>query len=131
MQVLVNTSNNTELHNHHGHNPDDDFDIYLPAKNVVAEQLYELDKMPRTIDDAVDLKRTNGPQGGRFDLGDPSQLATVKTGWMRGGFDEDGLWPEPADPREILRRVIRRQAEADYESIIDGSAASKVTGDPS
>ena len=66
MQVLVNTSNNTELHNHHGHNPDDDFDIYLPAKNVVAEQLYELDKMPRTIDDAVDLKRTNGPQGGRF-----------------------------------------------------------------
>ena len=72
-----------------------------------------------------------GPQGGRFDLGDPSQLATVKTGWMRGGFDEDGLWPEPADPREILRRVIRRQAEADYESIIDGSAASKVTGDPS
>ena len=72
-----------------------------------------------------------GPQGGRFDLGDPYQLATVKTGWMRGGFDEDGLWPEPADPREILRRVIRRQAEADYESIIDGSAASKVTGDPS
>ena len=64
-----------------------------------------------------------GPDGETYDLGDPSQLAAVKAGWLRGGFDDAGLWPGPADPREILRRLIRRQAEKDYESIIDGAAA--------
>jgi len=73
----------------------------------------------------------SGPDGAEFDLGDPSQLAAVKAGWLRGGFDDAGLWPVNADPREILRRVIRRQSQADYESIIDGSAAASAAGNAS
>ena len=60
-----------------------------------------------------------GPDGSSFDLADPSLLATVKAGWLRDGFVDDGLWPEHADPGEILRRVIRKECRARYESILE------------
>ena len=69
-----------------------------------------------------------GIDGRRFDLSDPSQLAEVKAGWLRDGFAGHELWPDPADPAEILRRIIRKQTRANYESIIDGTAAARAGG---
>ena len=54
---------NTAMHDHHGHNHDENFDMYLPAKNAVADQFYHSDPpRPKTIDDALQLKRDNGTQ---------------------------------------------------------------------
>ncbi len=98
---------------------------FVTAKDVtdpgLRAMLEAFDRMPMVP----------GSDGREFDLGDPSQLAEVRAGWLRGGFDDAGLWPDPADPREILRRIIRRQSEADYESIIDGSAAANAAGNAS
>ena len=62
-----------------------------------------------------------GPDGEPLDLGDPAALAEIKAGWLRGGFDDAGLWDSDADPGEILRRIVRRQAGAHYAAISDGS----------
>ena len=62
-----------------------------------------------------------GPDGRRFDLADPGVLAEVKAGWLRGGFEGDGLWPADADPGEILRRIVRDQTREDYRGIVEGT----------
>ena len=48
-------------------------------------------------------------------------LAEVKAGWLRGGFEGDGLWPADADPGEILRRIVRDQTRARYRAIVEGA----------
>ncbi|MAD78785.1 MAG: hypothetical protein CMJ51_05385 [Planctomycetaceae bacterium] len=68
-----------------------------------------------------------GPDGEVLDLGDPAALSEIKAGWLRGGFDDAGLWPADADPGEILRRIVRRQAEANYLAI----AAGEIRPEPS
>ncbi len=69
-----------------------------------------------------------GPDGRTFDLADPGVLAEVKAGWLRGGFEEDGLWPADADPGEILRRIVRDQTRDRYRAIVEGTVEPISTG---
>ena len=61
-----------------------------------------------------------GPAGATYDLADPAVLAEVKAGWLRGGWSDAGLWSAESDPTEMFRRLVRRQAEADYRRVIAG-----------
>lgn len=65
-----------------------------------------------------------GPAGATWDLDDPSVLAEVKAGWLRGGWSDAGLWPTESDPTEMFRRLVRRQAEADYRSVLEAARSS-------
>ncbi|MAD19277.1 MAG: hypothetical protein CMJ52_03535 [Planctomycetaceae bacterium] len=60
-----------------------------------------------------------GPDDASYDLADPSTLATVKKGWLRRGWADEGLWPSEGDPTEILRRIARAHFRSAYRSIID------------
>jgi ABC-type Fe3+ transport system substrate-binding protein len=65
-----------------------------------------------------------GPAGASYDLSNPDLLAEVKAGWLRGGWSDAGLWPSESDPTEMFRRLIRRQARADYDRVIRGEGRS-------
>ena len=77
--------------------------------STLREMLERFDAMPIVV----------GPSGKEWNLSDPSLLAEVKAGWLRGGWADAGLWSTEDDPTEMFRRLVRRQAEADYESILD------------
>lgn len=76
----------------------------------LAEMIRRFDAMPIVP----------GPDGTSEDLSDPTVLEKVKRGWLRRGWADDGLWPSEADPSEIFRRLVRRQAAENYRAIIDG-----------
>ncbi len=78
----------------------------------LAEMLRRFDAMPTVP----------GPGGVTEDLADPSVLERVKRGWLRNGWLDDGLWPPEADPTEIFRRLVRREAAANYLAIVEGPA---------
>lgn len=76
---------------------------------TLREMLERFDAMPIVV----------GPAGKEWNLNDPSLLAEVKAGWLRGGWSDAGLWSTEDDPTEMFRRLVRRQAEANYEAILD------------
>lgn len=59
-----------------------------------------------------------GPNGAMFDLVDPDDLATLKAGWLRGGWADEGLWPEAAKPTDVMRRLLGAQFRANYQAIV-------------
>jgi len=76
----------------------------------LAEMIRRFDAMPIVP----------GPGGTEEDLNDPAILEKVKRGWLRRGWAKDGLWPAEADPSEMFRRLVRRQARDHYRAIIEG-----------
>lgn len=64
------------------------------------------------------LPRVEGPDGVVYDMNDPEDLAAIKAGWLRGGWDDAGLWPAEADPGMVLRRVWGDWFAEQYRAII-------------
>jgi len=60
-----------------------------------------------------------GPDGQTFSLDSAEALQTIKAGWLRGGWAEVGLWPDPASPDDVLRRRFARFFRSKYESIVE------------
>lgn len=60
-----------------------------------------------------------GPDGTTYDMADPEDLAAVKAGWLRGGWDDAGLWPLHADPPMVLRRNWGDWFAGQYRTIIN------------
>lgn len=44
------------------------------------------------------------PGGTTMALWDPANIATLRTGWLKGEWKDDGLWPAGASPAIDLRR---------------------------
>jgi hypothetical protein len=65
-----------------------------------------------------------GPDDTSYDLDDLATLEVVKTGWLRRGWADEGLWPSEGDPTEILRRIARAHFRAAYQSIIDSKGSA-------
>jgi len=59
------------------------------------------------------------PGGASLSLGAATDLPAIKAGWLDGGFADDALWPEGADPRERARMLWSAQFRANYERIIE------------
>jgi ABC-type Fe3+ transport system substrate-binding protein len=57
------------------------------------------------------------PDGATKDLGDPANLAALRSGWLKGEWKDKGLWPDGASPTIDLRRrcaaLVAASAEAD------------------
>ena len=69
----------------------------------------------------------SGPDGARYDLADPESLATVKAGWLRGGWKnaEPPLWPRESQPDQAMRRDAREFFRQNYREIVQiGDGAS-------
>ena len=80
-------------------------DVDDPDLKAMLEQF---DAMPTVV----------GPDGVTYDMSDPEVLATVKAGWLRGGWNEDGLWPEFAEPAMVLRRHWGEWFADQYQAVI-------------
>jgi hypothetical protein len=54
------------------------------------------------------------PGGTTLALWDPANLATLKTGWLKGEWKAEGLWPAGTSPTIDLRRrcaaLVAKQA---------------------
>ena len=50
-----------------------------------------------------ELPAVPGPGGASYPLADLASLGPVKSGWLRGGWKDEGLWPEGASPAELFR----------------------------
>ena len=102
---------------------------YPPGAQIVTAadvEDPELKEMLRRFDA---MPSVPGPDGKEFDLADPSVLAEVKAGWLRGGWESDGLWPENADPSHFLRRSLGGFFVEQYESILKEGRHAHARGD--
>jgi iron(III) transport system substrate-binding protein len=50
-----------------------------------------------------ELPTVPGPGGTSYSLADLASLGPVRSGWLRGGWKGEGLWPEGASPAELFR----------------------------
>ncbi len=67
------------------------------------------------------LPTIEGPNGTTLDLNSPKDLPTIRKGWLKGGFAQDGLWKDPEQPRTIMRRRFNAFFENQYREIIESS----------
>jgi ABC-type thiamine transport system substrate-binding protein len=77
---------------------------------VLREMLDRFDAMPAVP----------APGGGELSLDGDDHLSEIKTGWLRGGWRDEGLWHPDARPADILRRrfaVFFRRAYRDVVEI--------------
>ena len=102
----------------------------VTASDVTDPDLIEM----LTLFDA--MPSISGPDGSSYDLADAEVLKTVKAGWLRGGWSDDELWPEKADPSQYLRVQLGAYFSENYRQIIQRSKAtgrqanaSQLTGD--
>lgn len=78
---------------------------------ALREMLERFDAMP-TIP---------GPQGATYSLADPSVLAAVRDGWLRGGWSDAELWPRERGPEETLRSLAAAFFRGNYEWVAEAS----------
>jgi ABC-type Fe3+ transport system substrate-binding protein len=68
------------------------------------------------------LPAVPSPGGGSVSLAPgpdlSARLATVRGGWLREGWNAEGLWPPEASPADELRRDLRRSFEAEYRAVL-------------
>lgn len=64
------------------------------------------------------LPTVEGPEGTTFELQNPEHLATVRQGWLRGGWAEQRLWHVHANPRDVLRVRFTEFFRRNYEEIV-------------
>jgi hypothetical protein len=67
------------------------------------------------------LPTIEGPHGVTFDLNDPQSLSAVRTGWIKGGFAQSGLWEEREKSPTIMRRKFNAFFANQYRKIIDSA----------
>jgi hypothetical protein len=65
-----------------------------------------------------------GPNGTRIDLADESTLAQVREGWMRGKWQDAGLWGANDVPADVLRRILSDGFKANLQRVIALSGRS-------
>lgn len=61
---------------------------------VLAAMLAEFDRLPIV----------SGPEGTAYDLNDPTALAAVRAGWLKGGWKAAGLWGADDAPADVFRQ---------------------------
>jgi iron(III) transport system substrate-binding protein len=64
----------------------------------------------------------DAPGGATESLGSREGRAAVRAGWLKGGWKDDGLWPEGAAPADELRRRMGAFFGAQYERIAGAGA---------
>lgn len=97
-----------------------------PASSAIVSAEDVTDPTLKNWLEAFDaLPTLAGPGGVSFDLNDPAALAAVRTGWIKGGFAQSGLWDKRDQPRTIMRRQFNAFFENQYRSIIE--SAEKIT----
>ena len=67
------------------------------------------------------LPTIEGPHGVTFDLNDPQSLSAVRTGWIKGGFAQSGLWEVREQSPTIMRRKFNAFFSNQYRKIIDSA----------
>jgi hypothetical protein len=67
------------------------------------------------------LPTIEGPHGVTFDLNDPQSLSAVRTGWIKGGFAQSGLWEVREQSPTIMRRKFNAFFANQYRKIIDSA----------
>jgi iron(III) transport system substrate-binding protein len=78
----------------------------------------ELNAMLRAFDAMPDVKR---PDGEVLTLHTPEDRATIKAGWLRGGWAGEGYWDEESDPATAYRRNAGTFFRAKFAEVIDGA----------
>jgi len=63
------------------------------------------------------MPQVRGPDEQMYNLGDPADLTAIKNGWLRGGWEEHGLWPDEANPEAHLRRMMTEFFKMQYRKI--------------
>jgi hypothetical protein len=63
------------------------------------------------------LPTITGPQDAILRLDDPSSLAEIKAGMLRGGWKDAGLWSKEANPTQVFRRNAREFFRSNYKAI--------------
>jgi hypothetical protein len=59
-----------------------------------------------------------GPDGQQYGLGDPVTLGPVRPGWLRNGWQEEGLWNRQTTPADELRRQCGSFFRENYLRIV-------------
>ncbi|MCI0365097.1 MAG: extracellular solute-binding protein [Phycisphaerales bacterium] len=75
---------------------------------ALKQMLTLLDAMPQIA----------GPDGVAYSMSDVDSLATVRTGWLRGGWSGRGLWSEHATPADEMRRQWGEFFRGNYRQIV-------------
>lgn len=61
----------------------------------------------------------------RIALDTPEGRSVIKSGWLRDGWKEKGLWPEEAEPQRVLRQHFADFFAGKYEAIIKMGRSSE------
>lgn len=64
------------------------------------------------------LPSVAGPDGKQFDLNDPSVLAEVRAGWLKGGWKGKGLWDPLDAPADVLRQQFAAFFREQFQRVI-------------
>lgn len=92
---------------------------YPKAQGVVSAADVSDPQLKRWIAAFDAMPTALGADGGELRLDRPTDIAAIRSGWLKGGFKDEGLWEERDDPRMLLRRRFAAFFERQYRSIID------------
>ena len=79
----------------------------------------ELSAMLRAFDAMPDVKRLDGEV---LTLNTPADRATIKAGWLRGGWAGEGYWDEESDPVTAYRRNAGAFFRAKFAEVMNGTS---------
>jgi len=100
---------------------------YPGGPGIVTADMVEDEQLVRWLRHFDAMPVVPGPDGTRFDLGDPAQLAVVAGGWIGTGgqppaWRDLGLWSTNERGGEALRRRLREFFAEQYRAILDDGA---------
>ena len=84
----------------------------VTSQDVTDSQLAE---MLRLFDEIPEVP---GPDQQTWSLATPEGRSAIKAGWLKGGWQDDKLWPDEADPRHVLRRWLGDRFASNYREIM-------------
>ena len=72
-----------------------------------------------------------GPDDSSWSLSTPEGRAKIKSGWIRRGWADAGLWDEEANPKRALRRYLSTRFTDNYRQVVEISRATEDQEQPS
>ncbi|MHC5001853.1 MAG: ABC transporter substrate-binding protein [Planctomycetota bacterium] len=69
-----------------------------------------------------------GPDGTLLSLESVEDLPAIKSGWLRDGWIDDGLWSPQERGADVLRRRLVEQFRTSYRAVVDMAGGALVRG---